>query len=168
MTDTDLSNIERALGITLAENYRQLMRSEVIHQLPEFPIDVIWNSVKFLIAENLELRRNGFVLDPWPAHRLAIGAKGNGDYHFLDLDKSGIEVFLASHEGEPVAMIAPNVQAFAESTRRMIEESMREVDKRLAQAPAMLDCFPIYIDRVVPSGKKWWQFWKRRLIRSRR
>lgn len=72
-----------------------------------------------------------------------------------------------SHEGDGVREVAPNLHTFVENCRRESAEAERELERRKAEDPTFGTYNPILIEEVVPSGKKWWQFWRKRWLRRR-
>jgi hypothetical protein len=125
------------------------------------------DDAKLLIELNMEFRRDGFILEPWPENWFTFGDNGCGDHYFLDLHLGSGPVFCKSHEGGGVSEAAADLRTFVNQQRRLWEEAAREVARREAEDPALAAYNPFMIDEVKPSGKKWWQFWRRRLIHRR-
>jgi hypothetical protein len=169
MTEADLLLIERMLSITLPTDYRELMLGATYEDRSDDPL-AMWampNDPKAVIDWNLEFRLEGFILEPWPESWFTFGHNGCGDHYFIDLRLGSRPVFCKSHEGDGVREVASDLRTFVDECRREWEEAGREVARREAEDPALAAFNPIMIDEVVPSGKKWWQFWKRRLIHRR-
>jgi hypothetical protein len=98
MTQDDVSQIERELGITVPSAYRALVTDyppEWFQHAADF--DLMDDPAR-VVAMNREIRTGPFYGVIWPSGYFAIGENGCGDYYCLDLSRSQSPVVFFDHE----------------------------------------------------------------------
>jgi len=93
----DIQRVAETLGVTLPEDYVQMLRSLQPDDIEYLQYD-LFTTGREITESNQELRKTGFFGQKWPAHYLAIGSDPFGNLYFLDLSTPGSAVFLADHE----------------------------------------------------------------------
>jgi len=73
MTDSDIMLIERELGISLPESYRQAVCPFRIPALVGNTDCQLWDDAKRLVELNLQLRAGSRARPAWPAYLFAVG-----------------------------------------------------------------------------------------------
>jgi hypothetical protein len=100
MTNEDLNQIERQLGLTLPRDYRQMILS--------FPISVskgkaeppMWDMLNEVITANNDYRRGYGGTPAWPDHYFFIGDDGAACPFLLDLSQNPAKLLQLDH-GNP-------------------------------------------------------------------
>lgn len=106
-------------------------------------------------------------MDKWPLNFFTFGQNGFGDHYFLDLQLDNCVVFCKWHETGEITEVASNLRSFIEDCLRKDEEA-RVAHERLDRInPNRSKRSPIAIEEAVVNKKKWWQFWKRRIVHRR-
>ena len=122
MTEDDLSQIEIKLGISLPNEYRELMRdrSAELHGYGCFDDDFspVYLDPDILVDVNTIERRydagTGYAFPNWWQTFYLIGATGGGEYFCLRLDnKPGVWI-IGSDCGDKPLDISANLNAFIE------------------------------------------------------
>lgn len=123
MTHDDVSQIERALGITTPSDYRALVTDyppELFQHAADF--DLMDDPAR-VVEMNREVRTGPLYGVTWPAHYFAIGENGCGDYYCLDLSRSASPVIFFDHETRSFVERAPSLQEWWPMVVREYEES---------------------------------------------
>jgi hypothetical protein len=121
MTRDEVLRIERETGTKLPEYYVDL----VINYPTELvgtaaPAHELLNDPGEVIEENLDVRKNGYFGEPWPAHYFIIGRNGLGDYWVVRLDRTHFSIGFSDHE-------AMRCDKWAESREEFIAKLLKEV-----------------------------------------
>ena len=123
MTHTDVSQIERVLGVTVPIDYRALVT--------DYPPELFQHAADFELPDdparvveiNREVRTGPCHGVSWPAHYLAIGENGCGDYHCLDLSRNASPVIVFDHETRSFVERARSLKEWWHMVVREYEES---------------------------------------------
>jgi hypothetical protein len=168
MTEQDLSRIETALSISLPIEYREIMLATQYDYSADYWLAMceMPDDADLIIKWNREFRQNGFSsMDKWPLNFFTFGQNGFGDHYFLQLDSC--RVFCKWHETGEITEVASKLGSFIEDCLRKDEEATA-VQQRLDRInPNRSKHSPIAIEEAVVIKKKWWQFWKRRIVHRR-
>ena len=93
MTDIELDQIEKALGISLPAAYRELMNPFPIPAYAGNTDSELWDDADQLVALNLELRKGDWSVRAWPSHMFAMGRDDGGCANALDVTRPDATVW---------------------------------------------------------------------------
>jgi hypothetical protein len=98
MTEGDLARIEAALGLQLPEDYRAVMVNYPFAP-DSWPDQAeIPNDANFIIAENVEIRKDGLYGPAWTEHHFAFGFTSAGHAFAMDTSNATSPVLLVNRE----------------------------------------------------------------------
>jgi len=130
MTEQDLTDIEKKLGVSLPGEYRDLMlkrSAELKKAYGRDTLNIDWQlelRAKDLIDTNLIERDNSDITDGWPEWwktLVIIGEDGGGNYCCLRLDgKPGVFV-IGTDWGDQEEKVYDSLAEFVEDTLREAE-----------------------------------------------
>lgn len=144
MRKDDITAIERALGVTLPDDYAQLLLAYPFDE----DRDAFYGSVEEIIDDTLLYREHGMVGGTWLDQWVVIGNVGNGDHWFIDSALQTSPVFATSHDGAPpvqqdAASVAEWVEFLQAEVAKPEEEHRREHEELMAKAQRVRDFFAL-------------------------
>jgi hypothetical protein len=148
MQETDITEIERTLDVTLPDNYvRQLLAEPFGDGREDF-----YECAGEIIRGTLFCRERNLAGGTWRDQWVVIGNVGNGDYWFIDTERETSPVFATSHDGgSPVQQDAASVAewvAFLRALDAIPEEDLkREHEELMARARRVRDFFALDLRR---------------------
>lgn len=97
MTSEDIQLIERELGLTLPESYKQGLVPFRIPALAGNVDSLLWDDAQRLIALNQELRNGDNNRPAWPAHLFAVGDPHGDEIIAIDTRSPAGSVWWLDH-----------------------------------------------------------------------
>ncbi len=113
MTNEEIQLIEERTGITLPDSYKEIVMNypEELRGTEAEDYGLI-NEPKSIIAENLNVRENGYFGESWPERYFIIGLNGCGDYYVINHQNKDFSVGFACHEKMSCDPFASNLTEF--------------------------------------------------------
>ena len=137
MTESQLAEIEAAIGFPLPEDYRRVAR-----EFPFRPIGIdgiywFYQDQRRVIEETIApLADGGYNLEGWQQGYVTIGRGPEGDLYVLDTQTEGLPVLCLSHETHAIEPEWPSFRDFVDEWLRAPEEIRQRIDADTRAAAA--------------------------------
>jgi hypothetical protein len=113
MNQEEIESIEEKTGIKLPESYKQVVLDYPKELAGTEAEDFgLLNDVQMIIAENNDVKNNGYFGEAWPDRYFIIGQNGCGDYYVINHESKDFTVGFACHEEMACNPYASNIEEF--------------------------------------------------------
>lgn len=113
MNSEEIEIIEEKTGLVLPVSYKQVVLNYPDELLGTEAEDFgLLNDPEVIINENIDVRKNGYFGEKWPARYFIIGQNGCGDYYVINYQKEEFSVGFSDHETMACNPYASNLTEF--------------------------------------------------------